>query len=350
MADRSDRLPPYRRPEGEEDLFTPAAGVRYPVQPVPPPGAQPAGGPAEQTQQTRPARPMSRREAREAARRGRTAAPQPADPPQAQPRQWWEEQPGQQDAPAASAGRQDAPAGYQAPDAGQQWDEQLWSGTPWQAAGTAPAAGAPTSGAPAADVPVASAAAAPAFAAPPYAGPDDGYPDAPHHLYPPHHPDAPHHADAPAAPSAPEPHGLRGRMSAFVDRVTDVSTGRRWTMPLAAALLAAWSATVFADLGGLLGVVTVTLAATAPLVSVLAIPVATLSVRRRRWESVVVTVAAALLPWYFVLGYATAEPPPTKQGVPVTVLVVNAHAGKAEAADIVAAVRTHKVDVVWLSA
>jgi endonuclease/exonuclease/phosphatase (EEP) superfamily protein YafD len=225
VADRSDRLPPYRRPEGAEDLFTPTAGITLPPdQPAPPP------------------QPLSRREAREAARRGQGATP-PAQTP-------WD---------ATVSGRDDGPDG--GPD--ERYDER-------------------------------------------YDEPDDV-----------------RHGRA-ARPSRP---------------------GRPWTVPLAALLLLAWAGTVFVDLGGLPGVVPVVLATLVPLVSVVAVPVATLAVRRRRWESAAAAVVAGLLPWVFVAGYATNAPAPPKQGDPVTVLVVNAHGGRADAEDIVAAVRTQTVDV-----
>ncbi|WP_233153715.1 endonuclease/exonuclease/phosphatase family protein, partial [Kineosporia sp. R_H_3] len=146
-------------------------------------------------------------------------------------------------------------------------------------------------------------------------------------------PPAPYEQDDPPRGRAAGP-GPRGPVA-----------GRWWTVPLAALLLLGWVSSVFVDVGGLLGVLPVTLATTAPFVTVLAVPVATLAVRRRRWESLVAALVAGALPWAFVLGYASADPPPADAGAAVTVLVVNAHDGRADAAEIVAAVRSHDVDV-----
>jgi endonuclease/exonuclease/phosphatase (EEP) superfamily protein YafD len=124
-----------------------------------------------------------------------------------------------------------------------------------------------------------------------------------------------------------------------------VPSRRRWTVPLAAALLAGWAASCFSDAEGLLGVVPVTLATLTPFVSVAAVAVATIALRRRRWLSAAVAVAAGLLPWSFVLGYASTDPGPVDPGSGLTVLVVNAHDGRADPAAIVNAVRTHDVDL-----
>ena len=278
MADRSDRLPPYRRPEGAEDLFTPAAGI-----------ALPPGGPDAAPPQ--PGRPMSRREAREAARRAQAAGAAPAAPAGAPPAR-----------PAATSGRAPHPLA-------QQPDDAPWPPAPDPRAGHDPY--------------------------PRPAGPDAGWP------VPPGRRDgAPTAADAPDDGHAPaeEPAVAHGR-----GRPADPV--RWWTVPLAAALLLAWAGTVFVDLGGLLGVVPVVLATLVPLVTVAAVPVVTLAVRRRRWESAAAAVVAGLLPWVFVAGYATPAPEPPRPGDPVTMLVVNAHGGRADAEQIVTAVRTNNVDV-----
>ncbi|MFN0284253.1 MAG: endonuclease/exonuclease/phosphatase family protein [Kineosporiaceae bacterium] len=120
---------------------------------------------------------------------------------------------------------------------------------------------------------------------------------------------------------------------------------RGWLVPISAALLVAWAATCFSTAAGLLGVVPVTLATLAPFVSVAAVPVATVALRRRRWVSAAAALVAAVVPWTFVLGYASADPGPTQEGTRLTVLVVNAHDGRADAADIVSAVRGHDVDL-----
>lgn len=120
---------------------------------------------------------------------------------------------------------------------------------------------------------------------------------------------------------------------------------RRWPLPLLALLLAGWAACCFADVPGRLGVVPVVLATTSPFVSVAAAAVGAVALRGRRWVSGVLAVAAGLLPWGLVLGYAGADRAPVENGSALRVLVVNAHGGQADAAEIVSAVRANDVDL-----
>jgi len=115
----------------------------------------------------------------------------------------------------------------------------------------------------------------------------------------------------------------------------------------AAALLGAWSATTVLDRVGLdrLDLLLVGLATTAPATVVLAVPVVTAAVRRRRWITAAVAAAAGLLPWLFVLGYAVPGPPADAAAAPVRAMLVDADRGGADPPSLVATVLEQGVDV-----
>jgi endonuclease/exonuclease/phosphatase (EEP) superfamily protein YafD len=119
--------------------------------------------------------------------------------------------------------------------------------------------------------------------------------------------------------------------------------------PTAAVLLLAWSLACLVPARGLgvLATPLVTLATTTPFVCIAAVPLLTSTVRRRRWVCTGLAAVAAAFPWFFVLGYAS----PTDRVAPagaqtLNLLVVNAHQGRAQAKDIVAAAVARSADVV----
>ncbi len=82
-----------------------------------------------------------------------------------------------------------------------------------------------------------------------------------------------------------------------------------------------------------------------PLVSVVAVPVIGLALRRRRWITTAGAAVAAAAPWVLVLGYVSSAPPLSGAVQPLRILVVNAHNGDADAPDIVEQARAQAVDV-----
>ena len=118
-------------------------------------------------------------------------------------------------------------------------------------------------------------------------------------------------------------------------------------LPLAGLLLLGWSATTLVgDVHwGPLSVLPVGLASISPLVTLAAVPLVTLAIRARRWIPAVPAVLAALLPWVFVLGYASPAPQPTGATLPLRAMIVTAHDGSADATDIADAVRDQKIDL-----
>jgi endonuclease/exonuclease/phosphatase (EEP) superfamily protein YafD len=90
------------------------------------------------------------------------------------------------------------------------------------------------------------------------------------------------------------------------------------------------------------------LAAVAPLVSVLALPVIAVGVASKHLVPTVIAVVAALLPWSLVTGYAAAGPGQHAAGKSPTlrVMSVDGAQGKASAQDIVQVTRLYAVDVV----
>jgi endonuclease/exonuclease/phosphatase (EEP) superfamily protein YafD len=126
---------------------------------------------------------------------------------------------------------------------------------------------------------------------------------------------------------------------------------RRWVavwLTLAALLPAAWSATSFIDSDNL---VIAGLAAIAPLVSVLALPVIAVGVASKHWVPTAIAVVAALLPWTLVTGYAAAGPGTHTVGDNRTlrVMAVDGAKGRASAQDIVQITRAYAVDVVVIT-
>jgi endonuclease/exonuclease/phosphatase (EEP) superfamily protein YafD len=118
-------------------------------------------------------------------------------------------------------------------------------------------------------------------------------------------------------------------------------------LPLAAVLLLGWSlTTLVGDVRwGPLSVLPVALAYLSPFVTVAAIPVVAICLRGRRWLPLVPAVAAAGLPWVFVLGYASPATLPPGGTLPLRAMIVTAHDGAANADDIVSAVRGERADL-----
>jgi endonuclease/exonuclease/phosphatase family metal-dependent hydrolase len=115
---------------------------------------------------------------------------------------------------------------------------------------------------------------------------------------------------------------------------------------VAALVLAVWAATCFVDRPGpgMLDELLVVAATLSPFIAVVAIPLVTFTLRGRHWVSAAITLVAALLPWLFVLSYAS----PTgtaATGPEIRAMVLTAHDGAADAPSIVHAVREHGVDV-----
>jgi len=118
---------------------------------------------------------------------------------------------------------------------------------------------------------------------------------------------------------------------------------------LAALLLAAWSATVFVDSSNF---AVAGLAALAPLVSVLALPVIAVGVASKHLVPTAIAVAAALLPWSLVTGYAVAGPgqhAPVGADTTLRVMSVDGAQGRASAKDIVQVTRLYAVDIVVIT-
>lgn len=117
--------------------------------------------------------------------------------------------------------------------------------------------------------------------------------------------------------------------------------------PVLGALLLGWSlTTLVGDVRwGPLSVVPVVLACTSPLTSLAAVPMAAVLVQHRRWASLVLPVAAALLPWSFVVNYALAADPPAGPAVPLRALLVTAQDGHAAAGDVAGAARSQRTDL-----
>jgi hypothetical protein len=124
-------------------------------------------------------------------------------------------------------------------------------------------------------------------------------------------------------------------------------TGRRALVP-AAVVLAAWAATCLVDgvRPELLDRVVVAAASVSTVAVVAAIPVVTLAIMARHWVTAAVATLAALVPWVFVLGYALpGGGAATGSGTHLSVMVLDADAGQADAPSVVAAVARQPVDV-----
>lgn len=145
-------------------------------------------------------------------------------------------------------------------------------------------------------------------------------------------PQAPVFADG--APQAPEPGVSRRILRAAVP-------------PGLGFLLLAWAmTTLVGDVSwGPFGVVPVGLACLSPLTVVPAVPLVLLAIGRRRWAALVPTVAAAALPWFFVLGYVVPANPQTGSTVPLRAMIVTAHDGQADVTDIASAVGSQRIDL-----
>jgi endonuclease/exonuclease/phosphatase (EEP) superfamily protein YafD len=120
------------------------------------------------------------------------------------------------------------------------------------------------------------------------------------------------------------------------------------SLPFGAALLLAWAlTTLVGDVGwGPLGILPMGLASLSPLVLVPALVVITVALRRRSWTAVVPAAVAAALPWAFVVGYVVPASVPAGRTVPLRALLVTAHNGAADAAEIATAARDQAADVV----
>ncbi len=128
---------------------------------------------------------------------------------------------------------------------------------------------------------------------------------------------------------------------------------RRATLPALAVLLLVWALSCIVPASRTTGSVVeatavAVLAGTSALVTLLAIPVATLAGRGRRWVSLGIAVVAAALPWLFLAPYASGHQSTPDSGaaaVSVRVMVVNAQEGRGSAEDVVAAVTGNAIDV-----
>jgi len=125
-----------------------------------------------------------------------------------------------------------------------------------------------------------------------------------------------------------------------------------WVVPVALALvLLAWPLSCLVDVGSsssgnLVAALISATAGAAPLATVFAVPLLTLAARRRNWPALAVSAVAGVLPWVFMVPYASGNEPARAAGDrPLRVMLVNAHDGTAGAGDIVAATTTNSVDV-----
>ena len=120
-------------------------------------------------------------------------------------------------------------------------------------------------------------------------------------------------------------------------------------LPVCALLLLLWAATTLVPADGLGGDTRATavaaLAATAPVITLLAIVLITLALRRRRFETVVITALAALLPWVTQAAGLLGDQPNIAEATDLRVMVINAGDGRASAQDIVAAVTGNAIQV-----
>jgi endonuclease/exonuclease/phosphatase (EEP) superfamily protein YafD len=128
----------------------------------------------------------------------------------------------------------------------------------------------------------------------------------------------------------------------------ELSTIPPAVLPLLAALLLVWSlATLVGDVHwGQLSTLPVGLASFSPLVILPALVVIALAARRRSWVAVALSAVAAAVPWTFMIGYMLPAPAPRGPTVPLRALLVTAHDGTANAAEITAAARTQGADLV----
>ncbi len=130
---------------------------------------------------------------------------------------------------------------------------------------------------------------------------------------------------------------------------------RRAVLPLLAVLLMLWPLCCLVDiaesgLGPLPAAVVGYTAGAAPVVTALCLPLLTVAARRRDWLSLAPAVAAGLLPWIFVVPYASGHEPPHQSGeTTVRVMLINAHNGQAGAGDIAAATTANSVDVLVIT-
>jgi Endonuclease/Exonuclease/phosphatase family len=122
---------------------------------------------------------------------------------------------------------------------------------------------------------------------------------------------------------------------------------RRRVLIPAAMVLAAWAGTCLLDgvRPELLDRLVVAAGAVSPLAVVAAIPVVAFAVRARFWVVAGLTTVAALVPWFFVLGYASSSAPIPAQGVRLSVMLLDADAAGADPPSVVAAVARQPVDV-----
>ncbi len=99
--------------------------------------------------------------------------------------------------------------------------------------------------------------------------------------------------------------------------------------------------------------VVASLAVTAPGLALPALAVVALAVPRRAWLAAGLATAAAVLPWTFVVGYASPGDDPVDPAAgggtaPLRVMTFNAHLAGADAAEVVDVVRAEDVDVLVL--
>lgn len=122
---------------------------------------------------------------------------------------------------------------------------------------------------------------------------------------------------------------------------------RRTVLVPATALLMAWAATCLLDdlRPEPVDRLVVTAGAVSPFAVVAAIPVVALAVRARLWVTAATAAAAALVPWFFVLGYAAPAPALPADGVRLSVMLLDADRAGADAPSVVAAVARQPVDV-----
>ena len=186
-------------------------------------------------------------------------------------------------------------------------------------------------------VPAAAPAAAPA--------PADDPPPAP--PPPPGNPGSPGSLGCPGSlgdlgPDRPRGEGRRISQPSGVRRFV-----RAAVLPALGTLLLAWAmTTLVGDVRwGPFSVVPVAFASVSPLIVVAALPVIVIAIQRRRWAALVPAAVAAGLPWIFVIGYALPADPPAGTTVPLRAMIVTAHDGTADAADIVTAVRAQRPDL-----
>jgi endonuclease/exonuclease/phosphatase (EEP) superfamily protein YafD len=116
-------------------------------------------------------------------------------------------------------------------------------------------------------------------------------------------------------------------------------------LTIAALLLLLWSATAFIDSAN---VILTGLASLSLVVTVLSLPVIAIGVASKHLVPTAIAVAAALLPWTVVVGYAAAGPSSTRVGAFKTlrVMSVDGSQGRASAKDIVQVARVYSADVV----